>query len=199
MKAKSSSSSLSSSESSAPIPLDQSLPNQWCLWVQDLNIKEKKNETNYHEQVKNILTVSTMGDFCKFFTSLRKPKDIPSGADVYFFKKGIKPLWEDPKNNSGGRFFLHIKKTFATKLWESLLFSVVSREIPETEYVNGIILKIHRLEVVFYIWTEELDLKNQEILKQWVKETVGLSRKIRLEFKFHPTDYNKKLGRAKKK
>ena len=198
MKATSSSSSLSS-ESIANIPLKSDLPDPWCLWVQDLNMKEKKNEANYHQQVKKLVTIKTMGDFCKFFAALRKPKDIPSGADVYFFKQGIKPLWEDPKNNSGGRFFLHIKKTFATKLWESLLFSVVSREIPQTRFVNGIILKIHRLEVVFYIWTEELDLENQEILKQWVKETVGLSRKIRLEFKFHPTKHNKKLGRAKKK
>ena len=48
------------------------------------------------------------------------------GNEIYFFKKGIKPLWEDPKNKEGGSFFLHIKKTFSNIIWENLLISIIA-------------------------------------------------------------------------
>ena len=181
----SSSSSLSTPSSSA-IDLDSKLGSSYTLWVQDLSKKEIKTDYNFEEQIKPTVHVESMRDFCNLFVSLRKPKDIHSGADIYFFKKGVKPMWEDPANKGGGKFFLHIKKSFATKLWENLLFSLVSEEIPEMKMVNGIILKMHRLEVVFYIWTRQIEVPTQEIIKNWVKSTVGLSPKIKLEFKKHP-------------
>ena len=186
MKANSTSSSSLSTPSSSPVDLKTSLSHEYTLWVQDLSKKEIKTDYNFEEQIKPTVTIKNVKEFCALFTSLRKPKDIHSGADTYFFKKGIKPMWEDPANKGGGKFFLHIKKSFATKLWENLLFSLVSEEIPEMKMVNGIILKIHRLEVVFYIWTREIPVPTQEILKNWVKSTVGLSPKIKLEFKKHP-------------
>ena len=186
MKADSISSSSLSTPSSAPIDLNSKLGSSYTLWVQDLSKKETKTDYNFEEQIKSTVTIESMRDFCNLFVSLRKPKDIHSGADIYFFKTGVKPMWEDPANKGGGKFFLHIKKSFATKLWENLLFSLVSEEIPEMKMVNGIILKMHRLEVVFYIWTTQIDVPTQEVIKNWVKSTVGLSPKIKLEFKKHP-------------
>ena len=191
MKADSISSSSLSALSTSPVDLQTLLPSGYMLWVQDLSKKETKTDFNFEEQIKPTVSVKTVRDFCNLFVSLRKPKDIHSGADVYFFKEGVKPMWEDPANKGGGKFFLHIKKSFATKLWENLLFSLVSEEIPEMKLVNGIILKIHRLEVVFYIWTREIPVPTQEVLKTWVKNTVGLSPKIKLEFKKHPVNKHK--------
>ena len=192
MKADTISSSSLSALSTSPADLDARLSCTYTLWVQDLSKKETKTDFNFEEQIKPTVDIKTVKDFCNFFVSLRKPKDIHSGADIYFFKTGIKPMWEDPANKGGGKFFLHIKKSFATKLWENLLFSLVSEEIPEMKFVNGIILKIHRLEVVFYIWTREIPVPTQEVLKNWVKTTVGLSPKIKLEFKKHPVNKYKK-------
>ena len=191
MKADSISSSSLSAPSCSPLDLDTQLSCCYTLWVQDLSKKEVKTDYNFEEQIKPTVTIKSMRDFCNFFVSLRKPKDIHSGADIYFFKQGVKPMWEDPANKGGGKFFLHIKKSFATKLWENLLFSLVSEEIPEMKLVNGVILKMHRLEVVFYIWTCEIPEHTQEVLKSWVKSTVGLSPKIKLEFKKHPIGKHK--------
>ena len=84
------------------------------------------NDDNFFEKIKRVLTIKTTSDFVSFYSQFNKPKNLLGGSEVFLFKDGIKPLWEDPKNQNGGCFFLHIKKTFANKLWENLLFSVVS-------------------------------------------------------------------------
>lgn len=76
--------------------------------------------------MKNVLTLKTVEEFKNFYISFNKPKNLPSNSEVFLFKTGIKPLWEDPMNINGGSFFLHIKKTFANKIWENLLFSIIS-------------------------------------------------------------------------
>lgn len=36
------------------------------------------------------------------------PADIANGTDLYIFKKGIKPMWEDPMNENGGRWLINV-------------------------------------------------------------------------------------------
>jgi translation initiation factor 4E len=40
------------------------------------------------------------------------PSKLPKGSSFFLFKEGIKPMFEDPKNKSGGRFFLDIKQEY---------------------------------------------------------------------------------------
>ncbi len=109
-----------------------------------------------------------------------------NGCEIYFFKEGIKPLWEDPANENGGCFFLHIKKTFANRIWENILLSAVSQKPEMLQVINGIIVRVLTLEVVFFIWTRQLTKDQETFMIQWVKDTAGLSSKIKLEFKPHP-------------
>lgn len=67
-----------------------------------------------------------------------------------------------------------------------MLLSVVSQENPELECVNGIIMRVLKLEVVFFVWTRALSPKEEIFMIRWMKDTTGLSQKIKLEFKPHP-------------
>ncbi len=164
----------------------QKLPSSYDLWLFDKNDVAETNEENFYEKIKKVLEITTMEDLRSFYSQFNKPKNIPFGCEVFFFKKGIKPLWEDPMNQNGGSFFLHIKKTFANRIWENILVSVIS-ETPETVgVVNGIIMRILTLEVVFFVWTRKINKDEENFMINWLKETAGLSNKIKLEFKPHP-------------
>lgn len=47
-------------------------------------------------------------------------------------------------------------------------------------------MRVLKLEVVFFVWTREVTLQEESFMIRWMKETTGLSNKIKLEFKPHP-------------
>lgn len=162
------------------------LPAKFNLWLFDLKDTNQTNSDNFFEKVKNVMSIRTPADFVTMYSKLHKPKDLRNGCEVYFFKEGIRPLWEDPQNEQGGSFFMHIKKTFANRIWENILFSVVAQDTEEVRLINGIIIRVLTLEVVFFMWTKKITKEQEARMIAWVKETAGLSNKIKLEFKPHP-------------
>ena len=166
--------------------MDAELPAKFNLWLFDSKDSNQTNSDNFFEKVKNVVSVRTSGDFITMYSTLRKPKDLKNGCELYYFKEGIKPLWEDPENENGGSFFMHIKKTFANRIWENILFSVAAQNSEEVRLINGIIIRVLTLEVVFFIWTRKITKEQEAKMITWVKETAGLSNKIKLEFKPHP-------------
>ena len=140
-----------------------------------------------------VLSVSTLGELVGLYARLKKPKEMLGGCETFFFRKGVKPLWEDKENLNGGCLFLHIKKTFSNRIWENLLCSVVAEHSPELKKVNGIIMRVLPLEVVFFVWTKEVNKAEEAFLIGWLRETAGLSSKIKLEFKPHPKTEEEKF------
>ena len=166
--------------------MDVELPAKFNLWLFDSKDSNQTNSDNFFEKVKNVIAVRTPADFITMYAKLRKPKDLHNGCEVYYFKEGIKPLWEDPENENGGSFFMHIKKTFANRIWENILLAVAAQNTDEVRLINGIIIRVLTLEVVFFMLTKRLTKEQEARMIVWVKETAGLSSKIKLEFKPHP-------------
>lgn len=75
--------------------------------------------------MKQICNFNTAEDFWKFYQHFTRPSKLPRRSNFYLFKKGIKPMYEDPKNKKGGRFFLDIKREYADQIWEDLLLSFI--------------------------------------------------------------------------
>ena len=55
----------------------------------------------YENSIKSITTVKTVEEFWATYNYLRRPNDLSSTTDYHFFRDGIKPTWEDPKNAKG--------------------------------------------------------------------------------------------------
>lgn len=47
-------------------------------------------------------------------------------------------------------------------------------------------MRVLKLEIVFFVWTRELSKEEETFMIRWMKDTTGLSSKIKLEFKPHP-------------
>ena len=70
---------------------------------------------------ENIVTIKPFWEvFNQFPLDKLKMKD-----SVHFFKRGVKPVWEDPRNINGGSWTFRVPKAQSQEFWkETLLFAV---------------------------------------------------------------------------
>ena len=52
--------------------------------------------------MKQIIDISYVEDFWAVVMHLYGPNTLNQHGDITFFKKGIRPMWEDPQNKNGG-------------------------------------------------------------------------------------------------
>lgn len=50
--------------------------------------------------------VGTVEQWWALYSHIVRLQDIPPHRDVHLFKKGIKPMWEDPANKKGGKWVI---------------------------------------------------------------------------------------------
>ena len=61
---------------------------------------------------KPVINFDTVEDFWSLYNHIEVASKLQIGSDYSLFKKGIKPMWEDPHNKDGGREDLPTKRTF---------------------------------------------------------------------------------------
>lgn len=87
-------------------------------------LQGKFDPEEYAQYVQPIAAVNSVEQFWNVYRHLKMPcgrKNFPSKTmkwiaefqekiDIHFFKKGIKPVWEDESNVKGGKWILRLKK-----------------------------------------------------------------------------------------
>lgn len=59
--------------------------------------------------------------FWALYSHLVRPKDLPNSCEYFVFKSGIKPMWEDPANEKGGKWVIRVKKVASPRCWENVV------------------------------------------------------------------------------
>ncbi|KAI9292995.1 translation initiation factor eIF4e [Neoconidiobolus thromboides FSU 785] len=108
-----------------PLPLQH----EWCFWL------EKYNPTlpnhSYSTNLTLICTVKTVQEFWSAYNNIISPEHLQNRNSIHFFKKGVKPIWEDPKNENGGSWSYRMPKDQSVKIWPELLMLCVGRILDE--------------------------------------------------------------------
>jgi len=114
--------------------------------------------------MKAMLKVSTVQEFWQVYNCLVRPSTLPIVSDYHFFKNGIRPIWEDDENKSGGKWMMRLKKGVADRYWEDLLLALIGDQFGEAgEDVCGAVVSIRSGEDVFSIWTKSEGGRNMKI------------------------------------
>lgn len=50
---------------------------------------------------------------------------------VHFFKRGVKPVWEDPRNINGGSWTFRVPKAYSQEFWKETLLLVVGEQFAD--------------------------------------------------------------------
>jgi hypothetical protein len=140
-------------ESNTDYPLiNQLLPSQWTLYLYDKQLfKKMANRPNFQAKPhRELCTFSTLNDIIYFIQLMEAKSDQRSTPgfiskinmncnDYIIMRKGIEPLWEDPRNSSGGTFSVKMEGIKGFDVWSTFLIYMISETLMEDmHYINGI-------------------------------------------------------------
>lgn len=92
-------------------PAGHPLHAEWTMWY-----FENRQKVWEH----NLIVVGdfkTVEGFWEIYHGIKLPSDLRSGTSMLMFRKGIKPMWEDPANKKGGRLLFQCHRDFADDQW----------------------------------------------------------------------------------
>lgn len=134
------------------IQVKHPLQNAWELWYY------KPISQNFEENLFNITSVDTVEDFWGLYNHLEHASKLNLNCGYYFFKKGIRPMWEDATNNKGGRWVFNLKKGFnvTDQTWMELLLCLIGEAFDDSnDNICGAFVLVKRGNDRLGVWTKE--------------------------------------------
>lgn len=117
------------------------------------------NSDNYEGRLTlmkdNIVTVKPFWEVLNSF-----PLDRLQLKDsVHFFKRGVKPVWEDPRNVKGGAWTFRIPKAQAEEFWKEILMMAVGEQFADViqpgDDLCGLSLSVRFNNNLISIWNRD--------------------------------------------
>lgn len=139
--------------SASPNLEDQQLEHNWQLY-------RLKLET-HRKNVKIVMTPKMFGEFstiCGMWSWMKEymPSKLDIGDDIYQFKNGIKPIWEDNNNKNGGRWSFVIKNhNYFDEIWLRIHLGISGETLDPNNQINGILLSLRKGYIKISIWTRD--------------------------------------------
>ncbi|EFC39192.1 predicted protein [Naegleria gruberi] len=151
----------------------------------------KEKGIDYEDCMKNVGDFSTVEQFWALYTHMKRPYELKVSMDYHLFKQGIKPMWEDDKNKTGGRLMLRCKSGYSARIWEDLLLAFIGQQFKNTNDVNGVVISIRENHDIISIWNADGEKEEiQEALKQDAMKLLNLPSQTKLEYKPHQESIN---------
>ncbi|CAF0813596.1 unnamed protein product [Didymodactylos carnosus] len=165
----------------------------WSFWY----IKPDKR-SSWEDSLIRIMDVKHVEDFWATYNHLQIPSKLArdkSNCDYYFFKTGIRPMWEDKRNSSGGRWLLSLGRDEMKldEIWTETLLSLIgdlfsfnSDPTPLSSFITGAVVNIRQRGHKVALWTSEArnEMIVREIGRRW-KKMIQLHPQMKIQFDLH--------------
>lgn len=107
---------------------------------------------------------------------------------LFIMRKGITPLWEDPKNRSGGCFSYKVNNKIVDECWKTLSYSLMGETLSNNsnlqQNINGITISPKKNFCIIKIWLKNCDYQDAS----QINSIVGIDAHGCL-FKKHAPEY----------
>ncbi|XP_046873518.1 eukaryotic translation initiation factor 4E family member 2 related sequence 1 isoform X1 [Hypomesus transpacificus] len=142
--------------------------------------------TNYEQNIRQIGTVASVEQFWKFYSHLVRPGDLTGHSDFHLFKEGIKPMWEDEANKSGGKWIIRLRKGLASRFWENIILAMLGEQFMVGEEVCGAVVSIRFQEDILSIWNKTAsDQVTTSRIRDTLRRVLNLPPNTIMEYKTH--------------
>ncbi|KAL8696476.1 MAG: hypothetical protein Q9201_007637 [Fulgogasparrea decipioides] len=82
---------------------------------------------------------------------------------IHFFKRGVRPVWEDPRNVRGGAWTFRVNKSVSAEFWTEVLYMAVGEQIGGVvspgDDICGLSLSRRFSSDLILIWNRRADLQ----------------------------------------
>jgi len=166
----------------------------WLFWYDDKAKKGMAME-DYENAVKPLGEFSTIEEFWRYMNTLQHVSKFPDYANLRLFKKGIRPMWEDPANENGGRWVISCSKRQTESLWSQLVLMLVGEQFRFSDNMCGAVLSIRPGTDNINIWNASGD--NQEEIDVTIEEIKSFLGVTAVKYQLHREAQKKALSRSK--
>jgi hypothetical protein len=140
---------------------EHTLSDEWCLWA------HLPHDTDWSlNSYKNIYTMKTAENAVSINESL--PPRLVSNCMLFIMRKGITPLWEDPKNRSGGCFSYKVSNKSVHECWKILTYNLVggclSNNSKLQNNITGITISPKKTFCIIKIWMGNCDFQDASLI-----------------------------------
>lgn len=88
------------------------------------------DSASYEDRLVKMTTVTDVREFWELFNNFDVMK-LPLRDTVHLFHKGVKPLWEDPRNTRGGAWTFRVPKDKAKEFWKEICMMAIGEQLQE--------------------------------------------------------------------
>jgi len=167
------------------------LHRRWTLWYDTPNPNKRPGATtNWHENIKQVVTFGTVEDFWGLFNNLMSPSKLRERSNYYLFKEGIMPAWEDPQNGKGGSWVVHFTTSASGKntldeTWLYTILEMIGEGFENADEICGTIISVRKSHNRISLWTKTAeDAEAQKSIGKHFKEGMNLIR-YKMSFTSH--------------
>lgn len=162
------------------------LKTAWSFWF-DKKTADRKESSEYLGGLKQISNFNTMESFETNFRSLTKPSELPRDHNLFLFRDGCKPMWEEFPD--GGCWIIRIKRKGSqlstNVMWERITNSCVT-EVFQTSDVVGCVLSCRLKGDVISLWNESnRDPQSRFRIGEKLKDIFDFDQHTIIQYKEH--------------
>ncbi|KAM6949196.1 eukaryotic translation initiation factor 4E type 2-like [Aplochiton taeniatus] len=158
----------------------------YTFWYSRRTPSRPANTQSYEQNIRQIGTVASVEQFWKFYSHLVRPGDLTGHSDFHLFKEGIKPMWEDEANRSGGKWIIRLRKGLASRFWENIILAMLGEQFMVGEEICGVVVSIRFQEDILSIWNKTAsDQVTTSRIRDTLRRVLNLPPNTIMEYKTH--------------
>jgi len=96
------------------------------------------------------------------------PENIVKHCMLFVMRKGITPMWEDPKNRTGGCFSFKVINKQVNSVWKSLFYAMCGETLcvdkKHNSLINGITISPKKNFCIIKIWLLNCSVQDPNII-----------------------------------
>ncbi|KFD57733.1 hypothetical protein M513_01403 [Trichuris suis] len=128
----------------------------WIWWYHKPN---RQSRGPWSENLHRVTMIDDAVTFWHFYHNLKRPSELPVGADYFIFKADLTPKWETPENARGGRVAVSFNRSNVSSQqgvnmsWLKFIIAVLSGQLEFLcSYINGIFVSVRSKGYKVGLW-----------------------------------------------
>ncbi|GAB0492304.1 hypothetical protein MMPV_003566 [Pyropia vietnamensis] len=84
----------------------------------------------------------TVEAFAAVYNHVHRPPELPPGTDLFVFRSGVQPMWEDAANSAGGRLTVRLRKAVSAVAFEETVLRMVGGTLQPRASLCGVSVSV---------------------------------------------------------
>jgi len=150
--------------------------------------------TEWLDIVKLISSFASVESFWSAYNNVVPPSSLNVNSTYHLFRKGIKPMWEDPSNAKGGKWVMSMPRgrgqtdnvKRVDEWWMYTVLAMVGETMGEEgKEVCGAVVSIRKSQDKLALWINTTEKTAAIKIGQRWKDALKISDKTTLRFQAH--------------